>query len=167
MRYFIFVLIFLPIICFADTIYFKDGRLPVMSNKVREQGDYVFYQESDVEVMLSRDEIDRIERGLTIEQKRTIEIKKEDERLTPPEEYEKIIQAWMKESLFDPYSVRDLEIREPLETTTRSSIFGLEVGQKVWVVAVKFNAKNRYGAYTGLKTHLFYFRGEKFVGVLD
>lgn len=56
--------------------------------------------------------------------------------------YKTQVLALQRASLFDPYSVRDAYISYPLAMTDGNK-------KPFWLVCVKENAKNRFGAYTG------------------
>jgi|SRR5579872_6615464 len=60
-----------------------------------------------------------------------------------PENHEAIVRSYIHENFFDPYSVRDLAISEP--------IHGAMYQRQGWLVCFRANGKNRMGAYTGLK----------------
>lgn len=71
-----------------------------------------------------------------------------------PKNYEAIVHDWMKRTLFDPYSVRDLTIAKPVKGwRTGSPLFGEKSVNYGWEVLVTLNAKNQLGAYTGLQTY--------------
>lgn len=62
----------------------------------------------------------------------------------------------LRQSLKDPYSVRSAEISQP-----KIGFAGLLRGGNVPVVCAKFNARNSFGAYTGVEEHVFVFKGGK------
>lgn len=68
---------------------------------------------------------------------------------TPPN-YREVVAAKVRETFFDPYSIRDASISAPFPGT---SILGT-----VETVCVRANAKNRVGAYIGIKATSFTFR---------
>lgn len=72
-----------------------------------------------------------------------------------PDSYRDIVSSMLRSSLKDPYSVRDAQISAP------SPLVGGAQG-----VCVRFNAKNSYGAYTGIDTKAFVFRGGKAIEVM-
>ena len=61
-----------------------------------------------------------------------------------PSNYRDVIKAYMNNTYYDPYSLRDVSISAPEPRNV--------VGYKGWVVCVQANAKNRLGGYTGLET---------------
>jgi len=65
----------------------------------------------------------------------------------PPANYRHFVAAHMRTSLFDPYSVRDAEIAAPKRALGPS--LNADGFNTPWVVCVRANAKNRFGAYTG------------------
>lgn len=77
----------------------------------------------------------------------------------PPANYREIAVAHLKQTLFDPYTVRDASIAAP-----KNGGSGLYPG---WAVCVRLNAKNRFGAYTGQSTMALIMRGGKVVQSAD
>lgn len=77
----------------------------------------------------------------------------------PPNNYRAASVAAAKETFFDPYSVRDASISQPLYA---SAVFdGVSmVARRGWIVCVKANAKNRMGGYTGIQETVMLFEGE-------
>jgi hypothetical protein len=68
-----------------------------------------------------------------------------------PSDYEDIVSNWINETLFDPYSVRDLNVQSPQRYWLQASpIMG---GSTTYGYLVQFslNAKNRMGGYVGKK----------------
>lgn len=65
-----------------------------------------------------------------------------------PQNYRELVASSLRPTLKDPYSLRDAQISEP---TTLPLLLGTQA------VCVRFNAKNSYGAYTGLQTAAFVF----------
>jgi len=74
----------------------------------------------------------------------------------PPSNYKQLIVAYVRESFFDPYSIRDAAITEPAMSTY--------AGLPAWSVCIRVNAKNRMGAYTGRKSTAIYIRNGQVVG---
>jgi len=64
-----------------------------------------------------------------------------------PDNYREIVAQNLRQTLFDPYSVRDAAISEP-------RVHRAMVGPR-WNVCFRGNAKNRFGAYTGLSYIVF------------
>lgn len=67
-----------------------------------------------------------------------------------PADYRQQILARAKAEFFDPYSIRDAGISQPIGGT---SLMG-----STSTICVRANAKNRMGAYTGLRTTAYIFR---------
>lgn len=70
-----------------------------------------------------------------------------------PSNYRDLVSSAMRSSLKDPYSVRDAQISEPTQMWV-----GLFNGGTMPTVCVRLNAKNSFGAYTGVQTQVFMFR---------
>lgn len=73
----------------------------------------------------------------------------------PPVDYRSTVAKEIKESYFDPYSIRDAKISKP---------FLLNDG---WSVCVSANAKNRMGGYVGQKFTRYIFSGNKIINEMD
>lgn len=81
-----------------------------------------------------------------------------------PENYQEIVLDYLKETLFDPDSLKDFSIEAPTKELITSDIpFSVRKGQEVYKCFAKYNAKNRMGGYTGKSTHLYYLRRGKVV----
>jgi hypothetical protein len=80
-----------------------------------------------------------------------------------PENYEALVNDWLRTSLYDPYSVRDLSITEPRQGRAWR---GLLVGGpfNAWATCVTYNAKNRMGGYVGLSTTVVWIVNGAIVG---
>jgi len=73
-----------------------------------------------------------------------------------PNDYKQQTVAYFKKTLKDPYTVRDAEITEP------TVIFvGLVNGTTAPGVCVRMNAKNSFGAYTGVEAFSVAFKSGK------
>ena len=123
----------------ADDIYFKDGK-KIKANNVYEIGDYIQCQRFGGDVKYHKNMIAKIEK--------TNEIIKEEQynpETGKPVNHQLLVKEYLKQNLFDPYSIMDLEIKEITKVR----------GQ--WACAVKYNAKNRSGGYVGLKHFIFMF----------
>lgn len=69
----------------------------------------------------------------------------------PPSDVEEVVRAYMNHYLKDPFSAH-IEVGTPFEGYTRKApIQGGGIAQAGWVVPVRVNAKNSFGAYTGWK----------------
>jgi hypothetical protein len=66
-----------------------------------------------------------------------------------PTNYRDQVKQHILRTLFDPYSIRGASITEPFPKA-----YGFS---NIWAVCVEMNAKNRYGAYTGLQRTGYYF----------
>jgi len=60
-----------------------------------------------------------------------------------PDNYKEVVAAHIKQTYFDPYSLRDVRISEPTP-----GVLAMAQGYNVCLQA---NGKNRMGGYTGLK----------------
>lgn len=76
-----------------------------------------------------------------------------------PKNYRQIVAKNLRETLFDPYSVRDAQISEP---RVHRAVVG-----PLWNVCFRGNAKNRYGAYTGLKYTIYVIRDGRITSSAD
>lgn len=69
----------------------------------------------------------------------------------PPANYKQKIIDHVRQSFFDPYSIRDAAISKPFAVN--------RIGHgEIWFVCVKTNAKNRMGAYTGISPTAYWFQ---------
>jgi hypothetical protein len=68
-----------------------------------------------------------------------------------PTNYRQIVIENVKKTFIDPRSIRDAAISEPIP--------GNAIMGPVTTVCVRANAKNKMGAYTGVTTTAFIFRG--------
>lgn len=82
----------------------------------------------------------------------SIPIKAHEAETQPPLAYKESVLNHIKRTYFDPYSIRSALISEPI------AYYRVGFGH-VWFVCYKLNAKNRYGAYTGLKQSTCSFDG--------
>jgi hypothetical protein len=85
---------------------------------------------------------------------------------TYPADYKAQVSAYLERSLKDPYSAVVKEVRGPRATIRRLGGGLLFGGTKtpVHTVCYQVNAKNSYGAFVGLKTAMFTFRGGRIIG---
>lgn len=77
-----------------------------------------------------------------------------------PTNYREAVVNEIKQSFFDPYSIRDAAISRPFYAN------GVYDGvspfpRKGWVVCMRGNARNRMGGYTGLQNTVILFDGER------
>jgi len=75
----------------------------------------------------------------------------------PPANYRALAKEYLRSTLFDPYSVRDPQVAPP---QWGDSAYLLDPGPG-WIICVRMNAKNRLGAYTGLKEDALLVRNGK------
>jgi hypothetical protein len=82
-----------------------------------------------------------------------------------PTNYKQAVKDHVKESFFDPYSIRDAEISQPLMA---SAVFDgvTPIPHSGWIVCFKANAKNRMGGYTGRQLTGLLFDGESIKTVI-
>jgi len=68
---------------------------------------------------------------------------------TYPANYKDIVQAHLRTTLFDPYSVQDLQISTPQQYWQQEA--PIAGGRTIYgyLVSYSLNAKNRFGAYVG------------------
>jgi hypothetical protein len=74
-----------------------------------------------------------------------------------PARYRELAKEYLRRSLLDPYSVRDAEIAEP---TVKASFYLVDPAPG-WTICVRYNAKNRLGAYTGITENALLVRGDR------
>jgi hypothetical protein len=85
-----------------------------------------------------------------------------------PKDYQIAIKAHLRETLNDPYSIRDLKIsvpeptKIPLDDSTKGYAY-------FWASCISYNAKNLYGAYTGIQRYTLVFAKTKqgYTTILD
>ena len=74
-----------------------------------------------------------------------------NESLGPfPDDYKTTVREHVLRSFFDPYSIRDASISEP--------VWSRKGEPNGWLVCLEANAKNRMGGYTGLSRTAYYVR---------
>lgn len=71
----------------------------------------------------------------------------------PPEQYREQIRSYVKNNFKDPYSIRDAQISPPLRDDNPMPLPSGLWASGFYIVCFKANAKNAFGAYTGIKTH--------------
>ena len=77
-----------------------------------------------------------------------------------PQQYEQTIREQLRQTLHDPYSVQDFRLSKP---EFASCMIGPGQPLYGWRVVAHYNAKNAYGAYTGLRQAVYWFHGERIV----
>lgn len=75
--------------------------------------------------------------------------------VAPPSNARAAALGYARQSFFDPYSVRDASISQPLQVR-----YGLMGQQMVWAVCISANARNRMGGYTGIQETVVAFAGD-------
>lgn len=71
-------------------------------------------------------------------------VKPDQDQIGPyPYGYTETLKSYVKKHYFDPYSMRDVAHSTPIQ--------GHLYFKQGWLVCIEANAKNRMGAYTGLK----------------
>lgn len=83
----------------------------------------------------------------------------------PPANAEEMILAHLRQSLFDPDSLKDFSCGAPEEAWIyyRGSLLAKERVTWCWRVTAEYNAKNRYGGYTGRKPTTYYFLNNEII----
>jgi len=69
-----------------------------------------------------------------------------------PDDYKEIVNRWINNTFFDPYSVRDLTISTPEKSYIQDPPLLGGATSYGYLITVTCNAKNRMGGYTGKKT---------------
>ncbi len=79
-----------------------------------------------------------------------------------PAKYREAAIAYAKANFFDPNSIRDASISQPLYANTVFDGTSM-VPRRGWVVCLRSNSKNRMGDYAGLIDTVLLFEGETIV----
>lgn len=83
----------------------------------------------------------------------------------PPDNYKQIVREHVRTNFLDPYSIRDPEIAAPRPSGGPILVpAGLK---EVWVVCFRANAKNSFGAYTGMRPTAMLIDAGRVVNALD
>lgn len=84
----------------------------------------------------------------------------------PPADHESTIKTELNNTLFDPYSIRDLKISKPKKAWYIANKY---YGPKHFGYAstVSYNAKNRYGAYAGKKIYTYLLKNDAILTILQ
>lgn len=153
----------------SRTITIDFSRLGLTAGSVEK---IIIKREEGKQQKLNKEKIERAERSMRMEIQEKIERKQyaqrsldEKRNYKPPKRYRSTIQNYLNNSLFDPYSIRDLSISKPIKKMLKDSLKGLKPGQIISIVFVSYNAKNRFGGYTGKKKYGYIFRGEQLISV--
>ena len=73
-----------------------------------------------------------------------------------PTNYRAAVKRYIEKTFFDPYSLRSVRLSIPRE--------GHIFFQQGWIVCLEANAKNRFGAYTGLRRTALLIRNDEVIG---
>jgi hypothetical protein len=85
-----------------------------------------------------------------------------------PKNHEEIVQKYIHENFMDPYSIRDLAIQKPTKGwVTGAWLFGEKPITYGWEIIFAVNAKNSFGAYSGLQKIDLIVRDGKIVKVMN
>lgn len=79
-----------------------------------------------------------------------------------PENYQEIINGYLRHNLKDPNSIQDLSISSPKKHQAQVSLSKWYFGYKVFF---SYNAKNSYGGYVGIQKYRAIIRNGKIEGV--
>lgn len=82
-----------------------------------------------------------------------------------PAKYKEIVRDHLRKSLFDPYTARDFQIAAP--KIGQVHIEGTLTHEPGWTVCYRGNAKNRMGAYTGMKESVLLIRDDLVRGTIS
>jgi hypothetical protein len=74
-----------------------------------------------------------------------------------PDNYEQTCRQYLQKVLYDPASLKDFTVGDPVKS---SCTIGGDVSFRGWRVPVTYNVKDRTGAYVGTTTEYFWFHGE-------
>lgn len=76
-----------------------------------------------------------------------------------PDNWRAVVTEYIRSTWYDPCSMRDAQLAAPVTGT-----FNFQSG---WIVCFRANAKNRMGAYTGLKNYDFMLRDSRVVSMAE
>ena len=81
---------------------------------------------------------------------------------SPPTNYRDAVAANVRSTFFDPYSIRDASISQPLYA---SAVFDGQtpIPRHGWIVCLRANAKNKMGGYIGQEVTAMLFEGDTIV----
>ncbi len=83
-----------------------------------------------------------------------------------PENYRQMIKCYLEETLANPESLKNFNIKKPPEMITLDTYYGfipLYENQKVWEIFIVFNVKNDDGTYIGPDMHVVWIRHNRIV----
>jgi hypothetical protein len=78
-----------------------------------------------------------------------------------PENYESLLKEYIRTNFFDPYSVQDLKIQQPVKGWIKEPAIQGGHFHFGYLLTFECNAKNRQGGYVGLKTSQVFIRDSK------
>lgn len=78
-----------------------------------------------------------------------------------PARYKEIAREHLRVTLFDPYSARDFQIAAP--KIGQVYVQGTLTHETGWATCYRGNAKNRMGAYTGIKEGVLLIRDDRVI----
>lgn len=81
-----------------------------------------------------------------------------------PQNFLPKIMSELRKGLKDPYSLRDLRVCEP---KAGGAYLGLEWHRATWSSLISFNAKNSFGAYSGITVFHVKFEKGEVVSILE
>ncbi len=76
-----------------------------------------------------------------------------------PDDYRGVVKAYVEETFYDPYSMRNVALSNPQQ--------GHVYFEQGWVVCLQANAKNRMGAYTGLKRTALLINRDRVINMME
>lgn len=81
-----------------------------------------------------------------------------------PSNYQDLVEAQIKQTFSDPYSLRDVMIAPP---RWDGPVPGHTDVHPAWLVCLSANAKNQQGGYDGIRTHVFAIRDGRVFGHME
>tara|TARA_E500000178_G_scaffold195994_1_gene193998 strand:+ start:507 stop:947 length:441 start_codon:yes stop_codon:yes gene_type:complete len=90
-----------------------------------------------------------------------VETTQEPTELVKPSGYEPKLRAYALSLLKDPDSMKAFEVTEPAIGTYYAGIYGGFKYEQLYYICYKFNAKNSYGGYVGVKQYIAFFKGNE------
>lgn len=102
-------------------------------------------------------------------------VREDKARGEKPVRYQEAINAYLSQTLKDPFSAQQKDLTQPVEAVHRKftvvqaptlvNTHGQQLEERrwSWLVTVQVNAKNSYGGYIGWRPYRFYFQGETLI----
>jgi hypothetical protein len=84
-----------------------------------------------------------------------------------PSDYQAMVSMWLKTNLKDPYSVMDLQMTSPVEDRYWGGLLITGGYISAYRSCVRYNAKNSFGAYVGLRTYSFWMKDNRVIATTD